>query len=59
MKEQNDPWLGCCGVAVAAVVVNHSGSQLANESALGEFSQKTVGCDPAHMEVCPGQDISG
>lgn len=51
-------WLGCSGVAIAAVVVNHRGSELANESALQEFSQKTVGCSPAHMEVCPGQNSS-
>lgn len=49
---------GCCGVAVAAVAVNHSGIQLANESALEGFSQQAVGCDPAHMEVSPGQDYS-
>lgn len=58
MEEQNYPWLGCCGEAVAAVAVNHCGIQLANESALGGFSQQTVGCDPAHMEVRPGQDDS-
>lgn len=48
--------MGCCGVAVSAVVVNHSGIQLANESGLEGFSQQTVGCDPTHMEVCPSQD---
>lgn len=59
MEELNYPWSGCCGVAVAAVAVNHSGIQLANESALEGFSQQTVGCDTeAHTEVCPGQDDS-
>ncbi len=58
MGEQNDPWSGCCGGAIAAVAVNHSGIQFANESALEGFSQQTAGCDPAHMEVCPGQDYS-
>lgn len=56
MEKQNDLWSGCCGAAVAAVAVNHCGIPRANESALGGFSQQTVGCDPAHMEVCPGQD---
>lgn len=49
MVEQNDPWSGCCAVAVAAVPVNHSGFQLANESALEGFSQQTAGSDTAHM----------
>lgn len=58
MEELNYPWSGCCGGALAAVAVNHRGIQHANESALEGFSQQTVGCDPAHMEVCPGQDDS-
>lgn len=53
MEKQNYP-VGCCGVA--AVAVNHSGIQLANESALEGFNQQTVGRDPAHMEVRPCQD---
>lgn len=56
MEKQNYPWSGCCGVAVAAVTVNHSGIRLTNESARGGFSQQTAGCDPAHMEVCPSRD---
>lgn len=58
MEKHNDPWSGCCRAAVAAVSVNHCGIQLANESALGGFSQQTKGCNPAHMDVCPGQNDS-
>lgn len=58
VEKQNYPRSGCCGVAIAAVAVNHSSIQLANESARGGFSQQTIGCDPAHMEVSPGQDDS-
>lgn len=60
MGEQNDALSDCCccGVAQAAVAVNHCGIQLANESAQKGFSLQTTGQDPAHMEVCPGQEDS-
>lgn len=53
MEEQNYP-VGCRGVA--AVAINHCGFESARECVLEGFSQQPVGCDPAHMEVCPCQD---
>lgn len=48
----------CCGVAIAAVAVNHKRLQLANESAVEGFRQHTLGLHPGHMQVLPGWDDS-
>lgn len=42
MKQQRAPGFGCCGVAGAAVAVNHRGIRLANESAVEGFCQQAA-----------------